>query len=491
MATRRSNTVPVRFRTTLYNVIYDVMKARGWKETEDEIDWDFHWADKQWMCEMFDHLHLSERQRVNHFRNYYELCRKDLLIKNLKRMKRTLEREGRTEEAAKYDFFPQSFVLPVEYGMFQEEFKKNPGVVWIMKPIGQCQGRGIFLFNKLQHIAEWKKDSRFGANSGSNSGGNSGYNSGSSNNSGSGNNGSNNSASGGSNGVNSSTGATGTNASTNNNGDSVETYIVQKYIDRPFLVGGKKFDLRVYCLVTSYQPLTVWLYRSAFCRFTHQRFSMNVKEIGERYIHLTNVAVQKTAPGYTKQQGCKWSIRKLKLFLMSKIGDQETNRLFADIQGVILRALFSVQKIMISDKHCFEIYGYDILIDADFKVWLLEVNASPSISAETSADYDLKFNLLNDALTLVDIEGKRYPNGTSRTSLSSTSDSASSDSQSSQQQRCGGFDLIYSKDSFILPPSNATVTSNLGTCNDLAIPSHKISKPPNVAKGQSSEKALI
>jgi hypothetical protein len=43
---------------------------------------------------VFDHIHLNERQRVNHFRNYYELCRKDLLIKNLKRMKRQLEREG-------------------------------------------------------------------------------------------------------------------------------------------------------------------------------------------------------------------------------------------------------------------------------------------------------------------------------------------------------------------------------------------------------------
>ena len=37
---------------------------------------------------------------------------------------------------------------------------------------------------------------------------------------------------------------------------------------------------------------------------------------------------------------------------------------------------------------------YDILIDADLRVWLLEVNASSSLSAETSADYDLKYNLL-------------------------------------------------------------------------------------------------
>ena len=42
-----------------------------------------------------------------------------------------------------------------------QEFKKNPGAVWIMKPIGLCGGRGIFLFTKLQHIADWKRDNRF------------------------------------------------------------------------------------------------------------------------------------------------------------------------------------------------------------------------------------------------------------------------------------------------------------------------------------------
>lgn len=54
-------------------------------------------------------------------------------------------------------------MLPSEYGMFVEEFKRSPGAVWIMKPIGKAQGRGIFLFNKLSQISEWKKDHRWKA----------------------------------------------------------------------------------------------------------------------------------------------------------------------------------------------------------------------------------------------------------------------------------------------------------------------------------------
>jgi hypothetical protein len=51
---------------------------------------------------------------------------------------------------------------------------------------------------------------------------------------------------------------------------------------------------------------------------------------------------------------------------------------------------------MISDKHCFEMYGYDILIDSNCKPWLIEVNASPSLTTTTKIDRELKTALLRD-----------------------------------------------------------------------------------------------
>jgi len=294
----------VRFRCTFHNTIYDVLRARGWKETESEVDWDVAWVDTGWLRENFDGMHLEEHQRINHFRNHYELTRKDNLIKNLKRMQRQLQREGKEEEARKYDFFPGTYVLPADYGLFVEEFKSQQGAIWIMKPIGKAQG-------------------------------------------------------------------------------------------------NKKFDLRIYVLVTSYSPLTVYMYRAGFARFSSYRYNTHAKNLGDNYVHLTNVAIQKTGPGYDAGAGCKWPLRNLKLYLMAKFGIGPTDQLFLEMQELCISSLLAVQKTMINDKHCFEMYGYDILIDEQLKPWLIEVNASPSLARENALDSQVKDALVADTINLV------------------------------------------------------------------------------------------
>jgi tubulin polyglutamylase TTLL9 len=85
---RRSG--PFRFKTAFRNTIHDAMVRRGWRETEGD-EWDLHWADREWIHEFFDTMHMHAWQKVNHFRNDRELCRKDLLVKNLKKYKRHLQ----------------------------------------------------------------------------------------------------------------------------------------------------------------------------------------------------------------------------------------------------------------------------------------------------------------------------------------------------------------------------------------------------------------
>lgn len=395
---------PIRFKCALQNTIIDVLRSKGWVEVkEDDQEFDFMWADRGWMKEYFDQCFMEDHVRINHFRNHYELTRKNLMVKNLKRYRKLVERENGKLEASRCDFFPMTFELPSEYHMFVDEFKRNPGSIWIMKPVARSQGKGIFLFRKLKEITDWKKSDYYRPRE-----------------------------------------------ERADDKEPPETYIVSKYIERPYLIGGRKFDLRVYVMVMSYIPLKVWLYRCGFARFSNTRFSLD--SIDDSYVHLTNVAVQKTAPDYDPEKGCKWSMQQIRQYCTAKHGIEQVEEMFRRMNDIFIKSLQSVQKNMINDKHCFELYGYDIIFDEELKPWLIEVNASPSLTASSQEDYNLKFGLLEDVLHVIDMENKL----------------------TGKEKRVGGFDLIWDDGPVmaeeggvdcISPPSYSTNTF-LGCHND-------------------------
>jgi len=81
------------------------------------------------------------RLLLNHFPNHYELTRKDLMVKNIKRFRREMEKEGNAladkddEGSFMYmDIVPMTYLLPGDYTIFVEEFRRKPDDMWIMKP---------------------------------------------------------------------------------------------------------------------------------------------------------------------------------------------------------------------------------------------------------------------------------------------------------------------------------------------------------------------
>ncbi|CAM9413152.1 unnamed protein product [Chrysoparadoxa australica] len=360
------------------------MVSRGWQSLDPEGEltgevshnWDLHWSYMRWAVETLRWArNLQPWQRVNHFRNSKELCRKDLMLKNLKKRQAQLMRSGSFAEAAAHEFFPASYNLPRDYALFAVDFKSKGGI-WIMKPSGSSEGRGIFLMRHLRDVKAWhdwwKTRSKKGdIDSGTHPG----------------------------------------------------SYVAQQYLHKPYLIGGKKFDLRLYVLVTAFQPLTVYLYRNGFARFSHQPYTADPASMGDNSIHLTNVAVQRKGEGYSSRHAGKMSLRDVKFYMAMNHGQREAEELFWQIQMIVVRTLLSVNRLIISDKQAFELYGYDIMIDDELKPWLLEVNASPSLGTSNTEDHRLKFQLMNDVFDVVDLEGQFTQQGV--------------------REQVGGFDLIY------------------------------------------------
>ncbi|NXT90470.1 TTLL1 polyglutamylase, partial [Anhinga rufa] len=186
---------------------------------------------------------------------------------------------------------------------------------------------------------------------------------------------------------------------------SKEAYVISLYINNPLLIGGKKFDLRLYVLVSTYRPLRCYMYKLGFCRFCTVKYTPSTSELDNMFVHLTNVAIQKHGDDYNHIHGGKWTVSNLRLYLESTRGKEVTNKLFDEIHWIIVQSLKAVAPVMNNDKHCFECYGYDIIIDDKLKPWLIEVNASPSLTSSTANDRILKYNLINDTLNIA------VPNG--------------------------------------------------------------------------------
>lgn len=82
-------------------------------------------------------------------------------------------------------------------------------------------------------------------------------------------------------------------------------------------------------------------------------------------------------------------------------GKEATDKCFDEIKNIIYISLKSVQSVIINDKHCFEMYGYDILIENNLKPWLIEINASPSLSTTTESDRKMKMSVMESVFNIV------------------------------------------------------------------------------------------
>ncbi|VDM33072.1 unnamed protein product [Hydatigera taeniaeformis] len=303
---------------------------------------------------------MYDFQRVNHFPRSYELTRKDKLAQNIKKMQCL-------KGLSNFDIIPKTFVLPSDQNELRSSYLKGQGP-YIVKPIASSRGRGIHIICNPDAI------------------------------------------------------------------NGMDQVIVSKYVANPLLVDGFKFDLRLYVAVTSYSPLAIYVYEEGLVRFATVRYQKGSKHYKNLCMHLTNYSVNKKNRYFVHNDdadiedfGNKWSLGALLRYLRGE--GKDTAALMLRIEDIIIKAFIAVEDpinqacrlFMSSKSNCFELYGFDIIVDDTFRPWLLEVNLSPSLACDTPLDFKVKSNMLSDLLNLAGIiccdPTKRCKKGTCGTSM--------------------------------------------------------------------------
>ncbi|KAL1491448.1 hypothetical protein ABEB36_012046 [Hypothenemus hampei] len=343
-------------------LLTEICLERGWREYNGENNENNTW-NLWWRTTGFSsghHKNVYNWQYLNHIPKGASICRKDNLIRYLRCMKKVYGHVydfryitgnfGPKTVPSNFFFSPVAYNLPLEYTKLAAECSKSRPVsakadnhnyvedrpVWICKPVGQSQGKGIFLFKKLSEL----------------------------------------------------------------NYDS--NTVVQKYIEKPLLIGGYKFDLRLYVCVPSYHPLTIYMYKEGLARFGTDKFSLN--DLRNPFRHLTNSSINKLGPGYAEMKdrvgsGCKWTLRQLRrYFQQASIPDW---LIWQKITSIVILTVLSQMHQVPASVNCFEFFGFDILIDNSLRPWLLEVNLSPALSNDCDVDRLVKKPMLHDMFDLL------------------------------------------------------------------------------------------
>ncbi|XP_027638118.1 tubulin monoglutamylase TTLL4 [Falco peregrinus] len=188
--------------------------------------------------------------------------------------------------------------------------------------------------------------------------------------------------------------------------------LVQRYLHKPYLIGGKKFDLRIYVYVTCYDPLRVYLFKDGLVRFASCKYSSSMKSLSNKFVHLTNYSVNKKNTKYksnsdeTACQGHKWALKALWSYLTQKGVNSEA--IWEKIKDIVIKTIIasepyvnSLVKMYVRRPYCcHELFGFDIMLDENLKPWILEVNISPSLHSSSPLDVSIKGQMIRDLLNL-------------------------------------------------------------------------------------------
>ena len=228
-------------------------------------------------------------------------------------------------------YMPLTFVLGGKEGAadelpamkeYFETQKENSGSVFIVKPSAGCKGQGVLISSSLEEIASFVKT---------------------------------------------------------NTGEKGSLFVAQRYIDRPFLIQGRKFDIRVWAMLS--HPYNIHVFTEGSCRTASVKYEPG--DLTRTHSHLTNHCLQESSDDYGKyEEGNEMWYADFDKYLASIGCDQRVRtHIEPQMDHIIKESLVAVKELIevspCERYQCFQLFGYDFILDEALKVHLLEINGSP------------------------------------------------------------------------------------------------------------------
>ena len=173
--------------------------------------------------------------------------------------------------------------------------------------------------------------------------------------------------------------------------------LVQRYVKNPLLVEGKKFDLRLYVLVKSFDPIEAYLANEGLARLCTDNYRMPTKEnMKNMFMHLTNFSLNKNSENFVAPtenfQNEDNGSKRLMSSLWKALEEQgyDITQVKSKIIDTIRKTIITLEPYLLHYYHAkvendhlnaknFHILGVDILLDKKLNAWLMEINANPSL----------------------------------------------------------------------------------------------------------------
>lgn len=341
--------VSIRLKRIVSPLILDVINDFDWKTCKNDEEASFIFFDGIFSLEKY--TQFPPNKKVNKIPGMNKICYKSNLFDVLQEAKKLFKEE--------YSCIPDTYT--VTRSNFNETIdkicKKDENKLWIFKPESSYGGKGISIFSKKSDMESYQKPN----------------------------------------------------------------FVIQSYIS-PKLYGGYKFDFRLYILITNLEPLTIYIYNEGIARFCSEKYDKN--NLQNSYSHLTNVSInRKNESSSAKKEHIQLYSKIIDDILQNNNERKEFLRNIKKLSGKIILALYDKIKKNVNEacdandkayennnsigdkiqplNRFFHLLGADILIDENFKPYLLELNDNPALKCFNDLEVVLKDDLLKGELSLI------------------------------------------------------------------------------------------